>query len=311
MARWRFRKSAGVRLNVGKRGVGVSVGGGGMRVGVGPRGVYTSAGIPGTGLYGIHYLSRGGKSRSETGPSSTPTAGLLSVTDPHEAARAARREVEAMEAWRLRRVVRDNLPDLHQEWAPGVALALAVGFVALLAGRWWGALLMLYGFGATVHNSRGVTRMRAGLLRLVDEGAADQRRIGEDLERARTWERQHEAGTALAALAGHPPAGEMGLLLGDGEAVRWAVPGAVKARRLAGGTKVEGQGTLVITDRRLAFLSLDGGEDLPLRRVLSAEVDDDARLRLTVSRRKAPLEFIALGSAHTAAAVIRLARARL
>ena len=48
-----------MRLNLSKGGVGLSIGGKGLRVGVGPRGVYTSAGIPGTGLYSINYLGKG------------------------------------------------------------------------------------------------------------------------------------------------------------------------------------------------------------------------------------------------------------
>ncbi|NLG83378.1 MAG: DUF4236 domain-containing protein [Firmicutes bacterium] len=60
---FRFRKSIriakGVRLNLSKGGVGLSIGGKGLRVGVGPRGVYTSAGIPGTGLYSLNYLGKG------------------------------------------------------------------------------------------------------------------------------------------------------------------------------------------------------------------------------------------------------------
>lgn len=57
----RFRKSfkvaQGVRVNVSKSGLGMSVGTKGARVGVGPRGAYTSVGIPGTGIYSTSYLS--------------------------------------------------------------------------------------------------------------------------------------------------------------------------------------------------------------------------------------------------------------
>lgn len=59
----RFRKSMnlapGVRLNLSKSGLGVSVGRRGARFGVGPRGPYTSFGIPGTGFYTIDYLGKG------------------------------------------------------------------------------------------------------------------------------------------------------------------------------------------------------------------------------------------------------------
>ena len=47
-----FRIASGLRLNLSKRGIGLSTGVRGLRVGLGPRGPYVSAGIPGTGLYG-------------------------------------------------------------------------------------------------------------------------------------------------------------------------------------------------------------------------------------------------------------------
>jgi len=63
---WRMRKSIrlgkGVRLNVSKRGLGISGGVKGLRVGVGSRGAYSSVGIPGTGLYRVDYLGRKNKS---------------------------------------------------------------------------------------------------------------------------------------------------------------------------------------------------------------------------------------------------------
>lgn len=60
---WTFRKSASIgpfRVNVGKSGVGFSVGGGGLRTGVSSRGrKYSSFSIPGTG---VRYYSSKGKS---------------------------------------------------------------------------------------------------------------------------------------------------------------------------------------------------------------------------------------------------------
>lgn len=56
----RFRRSIrlmpGVHLNLGLHGAGLSVGPRGLHVGVNRRGMYTSAGIPGTGLYAIHHI---------------------------------------------------------------------------------------------------------------------------------------------------------------------------------------------------------------------------------------------------------------
>ena len=59
---WRFRKSIslgkGVRLNIGKKSLGISAGIKGARIGTGSRGAYSSFGIPGTGIYSINYLNK-------------------------------------------------------------------------------------------------------------------------------------------------------------------------------------------------------------------------------------------------------------
>ena len=59
----RFRRSIrvlpGVRLNLGLHGAGLSVGPRGLHVGVNRRGMYTSAGIPGTGIYAVHHVRTG------------------------------------------------------------------------------------------------------------------------------------------------------------------------------------------------------------------------------------------------------------
>jgi len=56
----RFRRSIkllpGVHLNLGLRGAGLSVGPRGFHVGMNRSGMYTSAGIPGTGLYAVHHV---------------------------------------------------------------------------------------------------------------------------------------------------------------------------------------------------------------------------------------------------------------
>jgi Protein of unknown function (DUF4236) len=59
----RFRRSIkllpGVHVNLGLHGAGLSVGPRGVHVGVNRRGMYSSAGIPGTGIYAVHhYRSR-------------------------------------------------------------------------------------------------------------------------------------------------------------------------------------------------------------------------------------------------------------
>lgn len=62
---WGYRKSIrlgkGVRLNVSKRGIGVSAGVKGFRVGTGPSGSRIRATLPGTGLYYEKRLGSGTK----------------------------------------------------------------------------------------------------------------------------------------------------------------------------------------------------------------------------------------------------------
>jgi hypothetical protein len=56
----RFRRSIrvlpGVHVNLGLHGAGLSVGPRGLHVGMNRRGMYTSAGIPGTGIYAVHHF---------------------------------------------------------------------------------------------------------------------------------------------------------------------------------------------------------------------------------------------------------------
>lgn len=54
--RRRIRIAPGVHLNLGLHGAGLSVGPRGLHVGMNRRGMYTSAGIPGTGLYAVHHI---------------------------------------------------------------------------------------------------------------------------------------------------------------------------------------------------------------------------------------------------------------
>jgi len=65
----RFRRSLhiapGVRLNLGLYDAGLSVSPRGLHVGVNRRGMYSSAGIPGTGLYAMHHYSGSGQEHPE------------------------------------------------------------------------------------------------------------------------------------------------------------------------------------------------------------------------------------------------------
>lgn len=78
---FRFRKSVslfpGVRLNIGKSGLGVSAGVKGARVGVGSKGAYTSVGISGTGISSVNYLGKGKKQNKAISAAQKPKGNAL------------------------------------------------------------------------------------------------------------------------------------------------------------------------------------------------------------------------------------------
>jgi len=82
---FRFRKSIslgkGSRLNIGKKGLGLSTGTKGARVGIGSKGAYTSFSIPGTGLHSVNYLGPGSQSvdKSSTNSDTSIDVGICGV----------------------------------------------------------------------------------------------------------------------------------------------------------------------------------------------------------------------------------------
>jgi hypothetical protein len=65
-------------LNLGLHGAGLSIGPRGLHVGMNRRGMYTSAGIPGTGIYAVHHVSSSpGESADVQGNARAVMAGLL------------------------------------------------------------------------------------------------------------------------------------------------------------------------------------------------------------------------------------------
>jgi hypothetical protein len=76
---WRLRKSfkiaPGIRLNLSRRGLGVSAGVRGFRVSAGPSGVRRTISIPGTGLYNTQSIGPG---RTIT-PAGRRSAGCIAV----------------------------------------------------------------------------------------------------------------------------------------------------------------------------------------------------------------------------------------
>ena len=79
----RFRRSIriapGVHVNLGLHGAGLSVGPRGLHVGVNRRGMYTSAGMPGTGIYAVRHTRRSSEEHPKVAGSAWPMILLLAV----------------------------------------------------------------------------------------------------------------------------------------------------------------------------------------------------------------------------------------
>ena len=79
----RFRRSIciapGVHVNLGLHGAGLSVGPRGLHLGVNRRGMYTSAGIPGTGIYAAHHIRPSSGEYPTVAGSAWPAILLLGV----------------------------------------------------------------------------------------------------------------------------------------------------------------------------------------------------------------------------------------
>jgi len=79
----RFRRSIriapGVHVNLGFDGAGLSVGPRGLHFGVNHRGMYTSAGIPGTGIYAVRHVRRSSGEHLKVAGSAWPVILPLAV----------------------------------------------------------------------------------------------------------------------------------------------------------------------------------------------------------------------------------------
>jgi hypothetical protein len=76
------RRRARIRVasaNLGWHGAGLSVGPRGLHVGVNRRGMFTSAGIPGTGIYAVHHIRGSSGEHPTVAGSAWPVILLLAV----------------------------------------------------------------------------------------------------------------------------------------------------------------------------------------------------------------------------------------
>jgi tetratricopeptide (TPR) repeat protein len=158
---FRFRRSKqilpGVRLNLSKSGMSVSMGPRGAHYTIGPRGTRATAGIPGTGLFYTTYSSHHARRATEQHASKRPA-----VSSVGPSASSVSRSVPMTPAAKL-----------------GWGITLAVLGLLLLAVVWPLAILLLIGGGTLVWvavNQRKEPKWRVrGLLRQAQQNSGARR----------------------------------------------------------------------------------------------------------------------------------------
>lgn len=246
-------------------------------------------------------------------------AEYLRVGNPFTVADALRSRISRLGRAGQRRLISKVFPDVALgRVLPAAAISLVAGVIiaattpyrpALLVDQPATALLLTYGVFGLLYNGGVRLKTRRQLLDRSEEVIEiELERIREDQRRAVAL---HGRSREKVGIGLDRAAVELNLALPQGEEPLLAAEGAVKARETRFGLAREAEGRLVVTSARLLFLGAEKLDEIELNRVVRVDVIDEIRLTVTLSKREPPFVCFAPGSAHEAAAVIRLARESL
>jgi hypothetical protein len=265
--------------------------------------------LPGTALHRVSRLVVEAARDRGLGPTdgSPQTGRHLQLGNPFEVAEELKARIASLSRAAERRLVSAHFPDLSLPGRlPLGTVSLVTGVALLATQRYWAAAFVAYWLVALLRNRFGRRRLRRQLFERVDAAIRpDLERLREDQVRAEAMRRRFLESGVL----GDPQPQEIpdDLPLPRDEQVILAVPGAIKATASRSGLLREAAGTLFVTEVRMLFLADGQFSEVPLSRVVRAEVVDELRLTVTFSKREPSVSYIAPGSAHSLAAVVRLA----
>jgi hypothetical protein len=264
--------------------------------------------LPGTALHRVSRLVCEAARGRALAPDGSAQAGRhLQLGNPFQVAEELRARIASLSRAAEKRLVSAHFPDLALPGRlPLGTVSLVAGIALLATQRYWAAAFVAYWLVALLRNRFGRRRLRRELFERVDAAIRpDLERLREDQVRAEAMRRRFLESGVL----GEPQPQEVpdDLPLPRDEGVILAVPGAIKATASRSGLLREAEGSLFVTEVRMLFLADGQVSEVPLSRIVRAEVVDELRLTVTFSKREPSVSYIAPGNAHTLAAVVRLA----
>jgi hypothetical protein len=275
--------------------------------GSGPDGGLLARSLPGTALHRVSRLVVEAARGRSLGPAygSAQAGRHLQVGNPFQVAEELKARIASLSRAAERRLVSTHFPDLALPGRlPLGTVSLVVGVALLATQRYWAAAFVAYWLVVLLRNRFGRRRLRRQLFERVDAAIRpDLERLLEDRVRAEAMRRPFQESGALGDSQPVPD----DLPLPRDERVILSVPGAIKATPSRSGLLREAEGSLFVTDVRMLFLADGQVSEVPLSRIVRAEVVDELRLTVTFSKREPSVSYIAPGNAHTLAAVVRLA----
>lgn len=316
---FRLRRSVkiapGVRLNIGKKSMGISAGVKGMRVSTNTRtGSRMSVGVPGTGLRYEQSLNGSKKHSSSRASVSNSTSRNEFepeyVTDPGESFTSTLSGLARYDGHRITDSFRALLEPAGVKLKgklTGASVALGAGILALIiamagnSGAWlWTVALLGYGLYATNENARRAKENKAAVIGYYEDFKNHFDAVMElDTKRAKLVKEMYMNTGSIEPLV---HAETVPMILDADETPYYAAQG-YEARAVSGGLVVGAQGTFIVTDKNVHFLTDGEHHSVAIKRVMQAAVEESIVLALTIKNGK-KLFYGLEGDALTAGAVI-------
>lgn len=307
---FRFRKSfkvaPGVRVNVGKKSMGVSAGTKGFSVSANTKtGIKSSVGIPGTGMRYEQKISQGQVKLNSQHNSIVQEAEIgymndLYVQDARVQCENVKTGVQKPNGAKLYAGFKSIYPQLKAPLS-FVRPALAVGIIVSLMGQVWGWFVLGFGIIGLIYNSSLGKYNRQIIINEMDQTIAGiEEIVRQDQERAKVVQEYF-------TLTGHAPEEfaptSVPIILSQSEKALIKVE-AIRLNPDESGLRRIDHGSLIVTDKNIYFLGSNSSETIALHRVLQLSVEIGSVLNIAVKNRRHLYYEIPANAATTGAMIL-------